>query len=175
MEERHQYYRNYYRNHPQSWDKEKAKRWRDAHKAEYRTYKKRYEQLVNESWGKTGLKFQGAGEGARKWGTLAEKYAISIMPSLGFMEIEDYCDRTSQFFIDFIATYKGQRVLVDATLKHNAYIPKKIKLARDLRMPLYILFISPNLNHHHLRLVEAYHHSTIKLPMAVVMKYKEEE
>jgi hypothetical protein len=65
-----------------------------------------------------------------------------ILPSLGFSEIDDLSGYSNQFFIDFIATLDGERVLVDATIKLDAYVPEKAHLAKSLRMKLFILHVS---------------------------------
>jgi len=134
---------------------------------DWKQYRRNYNEKVKELWGRTDVGYQNIKE-AVKWGRKGEQYALSVMPSLGFSNISDYANRNNQFFIDFIATYNGKRVLVDATIKHSAYIPEKIKLARDLDIPLYILFVSPNFDKHYLRLVEDKHHSVIKIPMSAM-------
>ena len=80
---------------------------------------------------------------ARGYGRKAEFLARDVyLPAEGFTEISDMSGLSNQFYIDFIATYNGQRVLVDATVKLKAYIPEKILLARALRMPLYMIHVS---------------------------------
>lgn len=65
------------------------------------------------------------------------------LPKEGFSDIFDLSAMSNQFFIDFVATYRRRRVLVDATVKLKAYIPEKVRLARALRMPLFIMHIAP--------------------------------
>lgn len=80
---------------------------------------------------------------ARPYGKAAEKRAVDhVLPGLGFTDIVNFSNMSNQFFVDFVATYQGKRVLVDATIKMKAYIPEKVKLADALRMPLYILHLS---------------------------------
>ncbi len=66
-----------------------------------------------------------------------------ILPGLGFSEIDDFSGHSNQFFVDFVATFQGERVLVDATIKLKAYVPDKSFIASALRMKLFILHVSP--------------------------------
>lgn len=105
------------------------------------------EQLAfrREVWGTAAFERRAPqGKYARQVGRQAEIVARDrILPAIGFSEIEDLSGMSNQFFIDFVATYGGLRVLVDATIKLKAYVPEKSRLALALRMPLYILHVSP--------------------------------
>lgn len=68
---------------------------------------------------------------------------MRILPALGFSQISDMSECSNQFYVDFVATKDGKRVLIDATVKLKAYVPKKAQLALALEMDLYILHVSP--------------------------------
>jgi hypothetical protein len=77
------------------------------------------------------------------YGRQAELLAIQFyLPREGFTEIDDFSNSSNQFYVDFIATYKDRRVLVDATVKLKAWVPEKSALALSLRMPLYVIHVS---------------------------------
>jgi len=80
---------------------------------------------------------------SQAYGRAGEKKALEILPTLGFSDIEDMCGYSNQFFVDFIATYQGERVLVDATIRLRHHIIEKVKLAKALRMKLFIIHVSP--------------------------------
>ena len=82
----------------------------------------------------------GARQYARKYEVIARDV---LLPERGFSDIDDLTATSNQFFVDFIATHAGRRVLVDATVKLKAYIPDKSRLAMALRMPLFIVHVSP--------------------------------
>lgn len=88
---------------------------------------------------------QEVGKGARAKGREAEIKALTeFLPREGFTEIVDLSGLSNQFFIDFVATFEGRRVLVDATVKLKAYFPHKARMAAALRMPLYFIHVAPN-------------------------------
>ncbi len=106
-------------------------------------FKANWLRLQREVWGTTE---HGPGRvrGARQTGRAAEILARDMyLPAEGFTEIDDFKALSNQFFVDFIATYGGRRVLVDATIKLKAYLPHKARLAASLRMPLYIIHVAP--------------------------------
>jgi len=70
---------------------------------DWKQYRRNYNEKVKELWGRTDVGYQNIKE-AVKWGKRGERYALSVMPSLGFSNISDYANRNNQFFIDFIAT-----------------------------------------------------------------------
>lgn len=120
-------------------------KWRaDQHNAT----KRKWLIFQREVWGTTEIERFEVGK-SKAVGRIAEINALSsILPNLGFSEIDDFSNYSNQFFVDFIATYNGERVLVDSTIKLKAYIPEKAYLARSLRMRLFILHVSlknPNL------------------------------
>lgn len=114
-------------------------RWRaDRHNASKRDWLR----IQREVWGTTEAGRFEVGL-AKHHGRRAEVLAKDrILPFLGFSEIDDLSGYSNQFFVDFIATYRASRVLVDATIKLKAYVPEKLRIAAALRMPLYILHIS---------------------------------
>ncbi len=65
------------------------------------------------------------------------------MPKEGFTKIVNFSACSNQFFVDFAATRGEQRILLDVTTKFKAHVPFKVRLARSLEMPLYILHVSP--------------------------------
>lgn len=80
---------------------------------------------------------------SKSYGREAEILAVNThLPAEGFSEIDDFSGCSNQFFIDFVATYEGQRVLVDATVKLHAWIPNKVRLAKSLGMRLFIIHVS---------------------------------
>jgi hypothetical protein len=103
---------------------------------------RKYERKMRRLWGGAPeLDFPHEG---RQYGKSIEKYALQfILPKLGFSEIYDCTLLSNQFFFDFIATYEGQRVLLDVTARVRAYVPQKINLANALRMRCFLLFVSP--------------------------------
>ena len=132
---------------------------RDARLREYDTYKR----LL---WGGSGKKAKEVGAWAKPFGARFEDYAETrILPREHFTQIDNWSNRSNQFLIDFVATRDELRVLVDVTTKWSAYIPQKTALARSLRMPLYILHVSPA-NPDVYWLVEVSHYSKVsKVPM----------
>lgn len=114
-------------------------RWRAD---EHLRVKKEWLKFQRDIWGSTELKRFDVGK-SREIGRKAEVLARDeYLPQEGFKDITDMSGMSNQFFIDFIATLDGKRVLVDATIKLKAFIPKKIALAKALRMPLYIIHVS---------------------------------
>jgi hypothetical protein len=80
----------------------------------------------------------------------AEKFAFSkLFPSLGFDEIYDVTEVRRCVPFDFVATYRGSRILVDVTTarsKSGYYRRTAVMLANALRMKLLIVFIRPDLS-----------------------------
>lgn len=134
--------------------------------------KREYEAYKRALWGGSGKGANEVGPWARPFGAKYEEIAVQqILPHEGFTEVDNRSAHSSMFFIDFVATdCRGQRVLIDATTKWSAYVPQKVQLARSLRMPLYILHISPAnpLNYCLTRLKEG--QVTSKVPMAFFHK-----
>lgn len=101
-------------------------------------------RIQREVWGTSEIGRREVGK-SREVGRRAEVLARdTILPSLGFTEITDMSGLSNQFYVDFVATLDGRRVLVDATIKLKGHIPEKVTLATALRMPLYILHVSPS-------------------------------
>lgn len=115
-------------------------RWKaDQHLAT----KAKWLSFQRDVWGTTEIGRSDPSK-ARGVGRTAEIIARDlILPKEGFSDIYDLSGMSNQFFIDFVASYKGERVLVDATIKLKAYFPEKAALAAALRMRLFIIHISP--------------------------------
>lgn len=93
-----------------------------------------------------------------------EREAIAMLAELGFEDIDDWAYMSNQFVVDAVATYKGQRVLVDVTSRLRHHVPVKLALAQSLRMPLYVFFLSPDRQHRYLAgPVEA---KSVRVPMS---------
>ncbi len=115
-------------------------RWRAERHLEVKAQWLRFQREV---WGTVPIERHrpaGAREYARQF---EEKARLTYLPQLGFTEIVDLSAMSNQFFVDFVATFKGRRVLVDATVKLKAYVPEKVGLANALRMRLFIIHVAP--------------------------------
>jgi hypothetical protein len=133
-------------------------------------FKRRLKHFARNVWGTTPLERFGVGK-SMQYGRKAEKFALeTILPGLGFTEIVDFTNYSSQFYIDFVATYNGERVLVDATIKLSAYAIKKVKIADALRMPLYIVHVSPNNSLFYLKKLPK-GQVTSKVPMSFIREH----
>jgi hypothetical protein len=103
-----------------------------------------YEQFKRRLWGGSGYGAKEVGPWARRYGRRYEEIARDvILPAHGFTEIDDWSGQSNVFFVDFVATREGQRVLVDVSCKWSAYVPEKVRFAASLRMPLYLLMVAP--------------------------------
>jgi hypothetical protein len=132
--------------------------------------KRKISRFIRKLWGTTSLKRFEA-RLAMPYGRRAEKRALKyVLPKLGFKNIINFTSWSSQFYIDFVAFYRGKRVLVDATIKLTAWVPGKMKLANALGMDLYILHISPNGKLFWLKKMPK-NEVTSKIPMAFIRKY----
>jgi len=93
------------------------------------------------------------------------------LPTEDFTEIVDFAGHSNQFFIDFIATYQSERVLVDATIKLKAYIPAKIYLAKALQMRLFVIHVSlADASLYYLHEVPLLSNTTVRVPAAFIRK-----
>lgn len=105
--------------------------------------KARWLLFQREVWGTTEHGFRDVAKARQT----ARPYEIAardtFLPREGFTEIVDMSEMSNQFFVDFIATKDGERVLVDATIKLKAYFPAKAKLAEALGMKLFFIHIAP--------------------------------
>ena len=85
----------------------------------------------------------------------AEKFAMeTLLPGLGFTELY-HASAINRFFpFDFIATYQGQRVLVDVTTGVSKKLVSTYQqsLAEALRMPIFVLFVKPDFSKYQLTL-----------------------
>lgn len=105
--------------------------------------KARWLRFQREVWGTTPFERHNPA-GARDYGRKFELLALTAyLPREGFTDIDNLSEFSNQFFVDFVASYSGQRVLVDATVKLKAYVPEKMGLAKALRMRLFIIHIAP--------------------------------
>jgi hypothetical protein len=85
----------------------------------------------------------------------AERFAIErILPSLGFSDFFHASAVRRYVPFDIVATYKGRRVLKDVTTSLTKSIGSKQQhlFASALRMPIYALFVKPDLSKYQLRL-----------------------
>lgn len=115
-------------------------RWRAERHAEV---KARWLRFQREVWGTLPIERQKPA-GTRAYGRKFEVLARTIyLPQEGFTEITDLSAMSNQFFVDFVATYRGRRVLVDATAKLKTYVPEKVGLAKALHMRLFIIHVAP--------------------------------
>lgn len=97
------------------------------------------------------------GESSPEIALRAEKFAMeTILPKLGFTEL--YHASAIKRFVpfDLIATYKGQRVLIDVTTGVSKTLVKSYQqsFADALRMPLYYLFVKPDFSKYQLTLCQ---------------------
>ncbi len=85
----------------------------------------------------------------------AENIALDrILPRLGFTDLY-HASSVNRFVpFDVVATRKGERVLIDVTTCVSKSLRKKpeLSIAEALRMPLYILFVKPDLSKYQLAL-----------------------
>ncbi len=114
--------------------------WR---RIERQKYERELLKKLREVWGTIPagrFEVQKARQYGKRFEAIAEK---AYLPQLGFTDVVNLSSMSNQFFVDFVATCRNKRVLVDITIKLNAYVPEKIKLADALHMQLYILHVSP--------------------------------
>src|SRR3990172_4164110 len=103
-----------------------------------------YHRFKRLLWGGSGKGANEVGAWARTFAKRFEKEALNrILPLEGFTKIDNWCNHSNVFFIDFVATKNKERVLVDVTSKWAAHVPEKVKFARSLGLRLFILHISP--------------------------------
>jgi hypothetical protein len=76
----------------------------------------------------------------------AERLAArDILPLLGFSEIYHVSPIHQSFPFDIIASYQGERILLDVTTGMEESIIHQKRIARALRMRFLILFVKPDL------------------------------
>ncbi len=76
------------------------------------------------------------------------------MPGLGFTELYDVTKFRRFVPFDFVATYRGERVLVDVTTgvtKSGPNLKSANRLATALRMKLFLVFIKPDFSAYYVR------------------------
>lgn len=128
--------------------------------------KARWLVFQRQVWGSTDLKRFEASK-SKAIGRKAELLAKNnFLPARGFSDITDLSACSNQFYVDFVATYQGRRVLVDATVKLKASVAKKKWLADALQMSLYIIHVSPNGKLYHLN--EIVKGTTSRIPAEVI-------
>ena len=94
----------------------------------------------------------------RIWGRSNRKIAIEaerlaahkILPLLSFSEIYHVSSVHWSFPFDIIATYQGERVLLDVTTGMEKTIIHQKRIAGALRMRFLILFVKPDLTAYYL-------------------------
>jgi hypothetical protein len=134
---------------------------------------KGYTKYFRLIWGGAGIGRQDPFT-ARKVGKIYEEIAVNmILPKEGFTDIINLSACSNQFYIDFIATKDGVKVLIDATIKYKAHIPQKVFLAKSLGMPLYILHISPRDTEIYYLVKIPYTQTTSKVPNHIFHEIKE--
>ena len=137
--------------------------------------KARWLNFQRQVWGTTELNRMDVGKSkivGRKGEILARDRHL---PAEGFTDIIDFSSLNNQFFIDFVATYNGERVLVDATVKLKAYIPKKIRLANALSMRLFIIHVSvTDTSLYFLHEVPPLTRSVVRVPASFIRKLASE-
>lgn len=120
---------------------EYAARWRNKNRKHLRAYSRhRYHKV----WGRSN----------RRRGYEAEKLAVEIiLPKLGFAEICHVTPIRKMIPFDIVATYKGQRVIIDVTTGRCKATTFKsaIELAVALRLHFFILFVKPDFSAYMLR------------------------
>lgn len=85
---------------------------------------------------------------------------------LGFSEVVDCSEMSTGFFVDFIATYQAQRVLVDVTIKMDARAEHKIPMARALGMRLFYIHIPPaHPEEYYFHEIDVANRTTVKVPL----------
>ncbi|MDV3243695.1 MAG: hypothetical protein LYZ66_00810 [Nitrososphaerales archaeon] len=97
-------------------------------------------------WGKSNFEI----------GRQAEKLAFeTILPRIGFTDLYDVTQVRTSIPFDFVATLRGERVLIDVTTcigKSGRLQRSAASLANALRMKYYTLFVKPNLAAYALKL-----------------------
>jgi hypothetical protein len=86
-------------------------------------------------------------------GLKAESFAMEkVLPKLGFIDVYHASAAYRLFPFDFIATYEGQRVLIDVTtgMAKMAGDKQRLSISKALMMPVYILFIKPDFSKYQL-------------------------
>ena len=94
----------------------------------------------------------------RIWGSSNRKIAIKaerlaahkILALLGFSEIYHVSSVHWSFPFDIIATYQGERILLDVTTGMEKSITHQKRIAGALRMRFLILFVKPDLTAYYL-------------------------
>jgi hypothetical protein len=85
------------------------------------------------------------GRSNRKIAIKAQRLAAhKILPLLGFSEIYHVSSVHWSFPFDIIATYHGERILLDVTTRTEKSIIRQKKIAGALRMRFLILFVKPD-------------------------------
>lgn len=156
-------------------NKDHYNRWRAENAVfDHEKAHRQYHQYTRAIWGGSGKGRAEIAHWAQEIGRKFEVYTLEyILPMEDFTEVVDLSGSTSNFFIDFVATKDGQRVLVDATIKFNAHVPKKTLLAEALQMPLYIVHVPPAAPHlYHIQQVPN-QRTHVRVPMAHIHKMYE--
>jgi len=116
-------------------------------------------------WGFTGYK--NSGIKLRDSGRPFEAIGTEVLSQLGFNDVWFGCEKNRGFLVDFIATYDNKRVLIDVTSGIRKNIKFKSELARALKMPLFILFISPDFSKYFLT-PDVSHQNSVRLQVSKI-------
>ena len=93
----------------------------------------------------------------------------TVLPAEGFSEIECLSDIQRGSPVDFVATKNGKRVLVDVTIRQGTGIEHKVKMAKALRMDLYIIHVSPvHQNRYWVDEIKSYERVYSKVPNQII-------
>lgn len=69
--------------------------------------------------------------------------ATQIFPALEITSVTDLCEIVSSAPFDFIGNYRGERIVIDVTVKWQKRVDAKGPLAQALGFSLFILLVSP--------------------------------
>lgn len=139
--------------------------WNKGQHTHHGVFERNYLETKRRFWGcwpELGRQRQKT-EGLRDLVRSHERDALAMLPHLGFTEVDNWCGHSNQFLVDAVATYHGERVLVDVTSRLRHHVPEKLALARSLRMHLYILFLSPDRSLHYL--AGPVENKSVRIPM----------
>ena len=148
-------------------DRENTSRreWRKRHPDSYRRTEITFWAKVKSIWGPS------SSLPPREVYQKIELYALTnVLPSLGFTNIT-YLKNDPGFTFDFAATLNGRSILIDVTCAARRCTGKKLKLARALGLPFFVLFISPNLKFHYLQDMTTSRNGWAHVPWAVLKTF----
>lgn len=139
-------------------------RWRARHPDSVKRNDARYWDRVKSVWGSSGAR------PPREIYERAERYAhTTILPLLGFTNIVRF-DHDPGFTFDILAE-RDRKVFIDVTTAAKRYMGKKLRLARILGFPFFVLFISPNLKFYYLQDMTNSIHGWAHVPASVLRTF----